>query len=410
MGTLLEQNHVQDLEQNHVLDNVLVVDDDPILCALAESRFRKRGARNVLSASDGVQALGVLDAAPVEPGFLLCDLNMPNMDGIEFMRHLERRKFGGAIAILSGEHASVIALVESLAQTHKLNVVGKLQKPLKADQLDELITLAQRQSAAPQPATSNIISVGELRNAISGGQIVAYHQPKLALRTGKFAGTEALARWHHPEWGTILPGRFIALAEQSGLIEQLTDAMLKLAIADVESWKASHIQTCCSINLSADVLGNIDLPNEIASRVDAAGLERSQIILEITEGSILKKDAITMEVLARLRLKGFDLSIDDFGTGHSNIETLRDFPFSELKIDRSFIAAMETDAFAKESVRASVELGKRLGLRLVAEGVETQSVCDQVKQLGIDQVQGYFFGKPMPAEILPRWIKGYRVP
>ncbi len=117
-----------------------------------------------------------------------------------------------------------------------------------------------------------------------------------------------------------------------------------------------------------------------------------------------------MEVLARLRLKGFDLSVDDFGTGYSNIETLRDFPFSELKIDRSFVAAMETDSFAKESVHASVELGMLLGLRLVAEGVETQSVCDRIKQLGIDQVQGFFFGKPMPCEKLARWLKGYRVP
>jgi len=394
-------------EQSQVLDHVLVVDDDPILRALAESRFRKRGARTVLSANDGVQALDVLDMAQVEPGFLLCDLNMPNMDGIEFLRHLERRKFGGAIAILSGEHASVIALAESLAQTHKLNVVGKLQKPLKADKLDDLIAVAQQQSSVPQPATSNIIGVSELKNAISSGQIVAYHQPKIALRTGQFAGTEALARWHHPEWGTVMPSLFISLAEQSGLIEQLTNSILKTAIADVAHWKAGHIHARCSINLSAVVLDNIDLPNEIASRVDAAGLERAQIILEITEGSILKKDAIPMEVLARLRLKGFDLSIDDFGTGHSNIETLRDFPFSELKIDQSFISAMETDAFANKSVHASVELGRQLGLRLVAEGVETKSVCDRVKQLGIDQVQGYFYGKPMPPETLARWIEGY---
>jgi len=332
------------------------------------------------------------------------------MDGIEFLRHLEQRKFSGVIAIVSGEQESVVALAESVAKTHKLNVVGRLQKPLKADRLDELINVARKQHRNLKPETNKIINFKDLKCAISAGQIVTYYQPKILARTGQPVGTEALARWHHPEWGTILPSHFIPLAEQSGLIEQLTDSVLNSAITDVESWKAGNIHTSCSINLSADVLGNINLPDEIASRVDAAGLDRSQIILEITEGCLLKKEAIPMEVLARLRLKGFDLSVDDFGTGYSNIETLRDFPFCELKIDRSFVAAIETDAFAEESVRASVELGRRLDLLLVAEGVETQSVYDRVKQLGIDQVQGFFFGKPMPCETVARWLKGYRVP
>ena len=364
----------------------------------------------MLSANDGVQALGVLDKLQDEPGFLLCDLNMPNMDGIEFLRHLERRKFRGAIAILSGEDESVVALAESLAKTHKLNVVGKLQKPLKAEKLDELIAAAQASSAAPAHETNTVISVAELKKAISTGQIIAYHQPKIETRTGHFVGTEALARWVHPEWDIVSPNRFIPLAEQCGLIEQLTDAIMVAAISDVKHWKEHGLQASCSINLSANVLTNIDLPDEIAARVDAAGLERSQIILEITESSLLEKHAVPMEVLARLRLKGFDLSVDDFGTGHSNIERLRNFPFSELKIDQSFVSNMQQDAFAAESVRTSVELGRKLGLRLVAEGVETQAVCDLVKQLGIDQIQGYFFGKPMPREKLPLWLKGYRTP
>ena len=387
-----------------------MVDDDPILRAITKRHFQKRGACNVLSANDGVQALGVLDKLQHEPGFLLCDLNMPNMDGIEFLRHLERRKFRGAIAILSGEDESVVALAESLAETHKLNVVGKLQKPFKAEKLDELIAAAKMRSAAPAQETNTVISVAELKKAISTGQIVAYHQPKIETRTGHFIGTEALARWLHPEWGIIPPNRFIPLAEKSGLIEQLTDAIMVAAISDVKHWKEHGLQASCSINLSADLLTNIDLPDEIAARVDAAGLERSQIILEITESSLLEKHAVPMEVLARLRLKGFDLSVDDFGTGHSNIERLRNFPFSELKIDRSFVSHMQQDAFAAESVRTSVELGRKLGLRLVAEGVETQAVCDLVKQLGIDQIQGYFFGKPMPREKLPLWLKGYRTP
>lgn len=398
------------LEESQILDHVLVVDDDPILCAIAETHFKKRGSQNVITAGDGAQALKALDEAEDEPGFLLCDLNMPNMDGIEFLRHLERRKFSGAIVILSGEDKSVVALAESLAETHKLNVVGKLQKPFKAEKLDALIAIAKSSCAATAEETNAVINVHDLKRAITSGQIVAYHQPKIEIRTGNFIGTEALARWRHPEWNIVPPDRFIPLAEKSGLIEQLTGAMLDAAIADVKRWTAHGLQASCSINLSANVLTNINLPDEIAARVDTAGLERSQIILEITESSLLEKHAVPMEVLARLRLKGFDLSVDDFGTGHSNIEMLRNFPFCELKIDRSFVAEMQEDEFAAESVRASVELGRKLGLRLVAEGVETQAVCDLIKQLGIDQIQGFLFGKPMPCEKLPLWLKGYRVP
>ncbi len=398
------------LSKTHVLENVLVVDDDPILRAIAERHFQKRGSHNVATANDGVQALGVLDEAQDEPGFLLCDLNMPNMDGIEFLRHLERRKFSGAIAILSGEDDSVVALAESLADAHKLNVVGKLKKPFKAEDLDALIERAKVNDATPAEKTGTVITIQDLKRAISTGQIVAYHQPKIEAGTGNFVGTEALARWLHPEWGIVPPNRFIPLAEQSGFIEQLTDAVVDAALSDVQHWTTHGLSASCSINLSAKVLTNIDFPDEIAAKVDAAGLERRQIILEITESCLLEKQAVPMEILARLRLKGFDLSVDDFGTGHSNIETLRNFPFNELKIDHSFVSVMQEDAFAAESVRSSVELAKQLGLRMVAEGVETQAVCDLIKQMGIDQIQGFFFGKPMPIESLPRWLKGYRIP
>lgn len=393
--------------QHQKLDRVLVVDDDPILRAIAERHFKKRGYQNVMSAVDGADALMTIDNSPQDPDFLLCDLNMPNMDGIQFLRHLEQRKFGGAIAILSGEDQSIVALAESLAKSHKLNVVGKLQKPLKAEMLDELITAATESIAHFENTSSVLINSKTLKNAIFNGEIVAYHQPKVHAQTKQFVGTEALARWVHPEWGIVSPAHFIPVAEQSGLIDQLTDSIINSAISDLQQWKAGGLGISCSINLSPKTFTNINLPDELAAKVDAAGLERSQIVLEITEGSLLEKDAVPMEILARMRLMGFELSIDDFGTGYSNIETLRTFPFSELKIDRSFISEMTQDAFALESVRTSVELGKKLGLRLVAEGVEQQAEYEMIKRMGVDYIQGYLFGKPMPSSQLGLWLKGY---
>lgn len=387
---------------------VLVVDDDPILCAIAERHLQKSFSAQVVIASDGMQALQVLDGPAHDPSFILCDLNMPNMDGLEFLRHLEQRKFAGSIAILSGEDQSIIALAESLAKAHNLDVVGTLSKPIKADELTALVKNARTTRSAPEQPSRTVVTASDLHRAITTGKIVAYHQPKVHAQSGRFVGTEALARWHHSELGVVPPVHFISLAEQNGLIEHLTSTVLNDAITHLRSWRIGGIEAACSVNLSPEVLANIDLPDELAARVDSAGLAREQFVFEITESGLLQKDAVPMEVLARLRLKGFDLSVDDFGTGHSNIETLRNFPFSELKIDRSFVSAMLDDAFAAESVRASVELGRHLNLRLVAEGVESQSVWDAVKQLGIDQAQGFLFGKPMPGDELPRWLNEYQ--
>lgn len=390
------------------IGHVLVVDDDPILCAIVERHFQKRGAAQVTTANDGLQALEILDNSAEPPDFVLCDLKMPNMDGLEFLRHLENRRFGGAIGILSGEAESVVALAESLAQAHNLNVVGKLNKPLNAHKLDTLIANAREKLSAPTQQFNGLVSDEDLYQAITRHQIIAFHQPKVDARTGQFVGTEALARWAHPEWGIVPPSLFISIAEESGLIEKLTFAVFDDALGHLKKWKLGGITACCSINISPSILKNIDLPDQIADRVATASLSNEQIVLEITEGSLLEKDTGPMEVLARLRVKGFDLSVDDFGTGHSNIETLRNFPFTELKIDRSFISKMLDDSFAAESVRTSVELSKQLNLRMVAEGVETRRVRDAVQRMGIHQIQGFLYGKPMPGDELPRWLNEHQ--
>ncbi len=406
----LGQKMQPDQTKSRTIHNVLIVDDDPILCAIVERHFRKRVAGEVTIAHDGLQALEIIDSGVNAPDFILCDLKMPNMDGLEFLRHLERRNYGGAIGILSGEHESVVGLAQSLARAHKLNVVGKLQKPLNAHKLDTLIEVARDMVRAPARQFDALISDEDLYRGIANNQIIAFHQPKVDAQTGQFVGTEALARWSHPEWGIVPPSLFIPVAEESGLIERLTFEVFNNAIRHLQQWKLGGISACCSINLSPQILTNINIPDEISGRVDAAGLAREQIVLEITEASLLKKDVVPMEVLARLRVKGFDLSVDDFGTGHSNIEMLRTFPFSELKIDRSFVAKMLDDGFAAESVRASVELGRRLNLRLVAEGVETPTVAAAVRRMGIDHIQGFLYGKPMPGDEVPRWLNARQNP
>ena len=370
--------------------------------------FQKRGAEYVMTAVNGHHGLQVVDQRNNDIDFILCDLNMPEMDGIQFLRHLRDRNFRGQIAILSGEKAAVIKTAESLAQAHKLNVVGALGKPIKINELEELVGRLQTPETQTASAAPVLATVYDLRNALISGEIQPYFQPKIDVRTHEITGAEALARWIHPALGTIGPNFFIPMAEQNGLMDELTSRMISSSIENMMLWRNRGFRPKISINLNADTLNRIGFPDEIAAKVSSSELDCASFVFEITERELVQKGATSSEVLARLRIMGFGISIDDFGTGYSNMEQLREFPFSELKIDQSFIREAGHDQFARASVEASVTLGRQLDLRLVAEGVETEEEWNFVASCGIDEVQGYFIAKPMPAEQLAEWVGAFQ--
>ena len=395
-------------ERSKDIKTVLIIDDDPILRVVAESYFKSRGSDRIESAANGAEALKIIDARGAGIDFILCDLNMPELDGVQFLRLLKERDYRGPIAILSGEHEAVVVLAENLATKHELNLVGALRKPLNFEQLDQLVRKSEDHLQEYDKTSLSDLKECDLKAALSGGQIRVFYQPKIETATGRIAGAEALVRWDHPERGIVRPQHFIPLAESSSLIEELTNQVIQITIGDAARWRKLKINFKVAINLSVDVLYNLNLPDEIAARVDASELDRSQFVFEITESRLLEQNTVPMEVLARLRMMGFDLSIDDFGTGYSNLEHLKEFPFNELKIDQSFVSNATTDNRAKASVEASVSLGKKLGLRLVAEGVETAADWEFISNMGVDQVQGFLIAKPMPMDALFEWYFDYR--
>ena len=385
------------------LETVLIVDDDPILSAIADVFFQKRGVRNVHCATNGRTALELVDGLSEKIDFVLCDLNMPELDGIQFLRHLKDRQFNGQIVILSGEQQSVVRTAENLAQAHNLNVVGTLGKPLKLKDLEALVAGFAPADAPAASSAPVLATVADLKNALISGDVTPYFQPKVEIATGKVVGAEALARWIHPKLGMIEPDIFVPMAEQNDLMAALTEHMIAASVDNMVAWRKLRFEPKVSINLSAESLSQIDFPDRMAVRLGAAGLDCAKVVLEITERQLVAKNATSSEVLARLRLMGFGISIDDFGTGYSNIEQLREFPFTELKIDQSFIREAAQDQFSRTSVEASINLGKQLDLRLVAEGVETAEDWDYVTSAGIDEVQGYYVARPMPADELAAW-------
>ena len=388
-------------------ENVLIVDDDPILRTIAYAYFGALGTPQILQASNGREALDLLQQYRPAIDFILCDLNMPELDGVQFLRQLKDCAFSGAIAILSGEDRAVLRTARELAQSLGLDIVGALRKPLKAGDLDQLLLNRSPGKPAHQMNAAAAVSQSELAQAIAGGQIVPFYQPKVDASSGRIVGVEALARWIHPGSGMISPDNFIPLAEECHLIGGLTDVILEQTLADLKHWQAAGITVSAAINIAADLLHDIDLPDRLSARIDAAELSSSDLVLEVTESGILQQTCDPMEVLTRLRIKGFALSVDDFGTGHSNLEQLSKFPFCELKIDRSFVKGARTDRSARAIIDALVLLGRELDMRLVAEGVETEWDWQFIAQHGIDQVQGFYVAKPMPAGEFEQWHSGH---
>lgn len=390
--------------------SVLFVDDDPLLQVVMETYFAQRGAGYIEIAGNGFEALECVKNQKDGFDFILSDLNMPEMDGIQFLRELTEHGFDGQLAILSGEENSLVSLAHDLAIAHQLNIVGFLNKPLKLDQLDDLInaTVETKNTVSKKVNRKEDLSFEDLEYGLQNGEIVAFYQPKICATTGKVTSVEALARWNSSKHGFVGPEEFIPIAEKSDLISDVTQVIIENAIREAVKWKELNVDLKTAVNLSMLVATDICFPDKVVAMVKEAGLSCSDFTFEVTESKLLKENAGAMETLARLRMKGFGLSIDDFGTGFSNIDQLRNFPFNELKIDQTFIRQALHDPKAKASVELSVEFGRKLAMNVVAEGIETKEELEYISQLGVNEIQGFYFAQPMPFEKLVEWFFIYQ--
>jgi diguanylate cyclase len=251
-------------------------------------------------------------------------------------------------------------------------------------------------------------TVEELRTALISDQLVVHYQPKIDLATGEVHDVEALVRWDHPTRGLLYPDAFLGLVEESALMPTLTRMMLALALDQVAAWQAGDRPLTVSVNLSASSLVDANLPDEVAAMLTARDLPPGALQLEITEEFLMADRDRARDILTRLRRHGVQISIDDFGTGYSSLAYLRDLPVDELKLDRSFIFPMADDARAAALVASTIALAHSLGLRMVAEGVETDVAYTELARLGCDQAQGYYISRPVPAAELDYWLSTRR--
>jgi diguanylate cyclase (GGDEF)-like protein len=293
----------------------------------------------------------------------------------------------------------------------RLDVGGSIGTAMYPDHGDDAETLVQRADghATYNPANDRnsprrLTLVGELREALGNGQLVLYYQPKVSLASGRVDGVEALLRWHHPGRGMVGPDEFIPLAEQTGLIRPLTLFVVEQALRQTRAWHDAGHRLRVAVNLSARTLHDSQLPDEIGRLLSATGMDSRWLDLELTETTVMSDRTRSLEVLTALDALGVSLSIDDFGTGYSSLGYLRRLPVDEIKIDRSFVLHMIEDDNDAVIVRSTVELGRNLGLKTVAEGVETPEVLRTLRAWGCDVAQGYWFSPPVPAAAMSDWL------
>lgn len=384
----------------------LVVEDHDFQRRMLLKTLENLGAVHVQEAVDGHAALDIFRNSPQPVDIIISDLDMPGMDGIEFLRHIGESRKPVSVVLVSAVERSVLSSVETMAAAYGITLLGSLPKPITPKILESLI-LAHRPAAldSGERAKPAAYPLEHIEAALENGEFEPYFQPKVDLATREVKGFEALARWRHPQAGLLAPDRFIERMERHSLIDRLTWQMLDQSAAACCQWRASGLDLCVSINLSVATLADVKFADCAADLVRQRKLDPRNVILELTESAaVASNNGHFLENLSRLRLKGFGLSIDDYGTGYSSIQRLSRVPFTELKIDRSFLQMTPGNDSRLIILRSSLDMARKLNMVTVAEGVETQQDWDLLRKIGCDLGQGYFIARPMSADAVLAWM------
>lgn len=393
---------------------LLILDDDPLLGKTIQTLAQHIGlkAQFCQTPSDFFHLLEVW-----QPDYLAIDLIMPQMDGVQVLLELARRNCNAQVILTSGAGQQILSAAARSAAAHQLKILGVLAKPFNTQSFRELLIQPDDSnrfqfnfhSALPQVSS---IAVSELVEALANRQLSVVYQPKVCCKTYALRGFEALARWHHPEYGFISPDVFIHLAEKNGLIDSLTIAVLDIALpwfaAFCQQHRAQYPMLSLSLNISALSLNNLSLFDQLEQRCLQLQLAPSAIMLELTETAAMGDPITSLDILTRLRMKGFKVSIDDFGTGYSSMLQLVRLPFSELKVDKTFVMTANTVPESKLVIKAIIELAQSLGLQVTAEGIEDVAALMFLQSLGCDLAQGYFFARPLAANHLDDWLSRHQ--
>jgi EAL domain-containing protein (putative c-di-GMP-specific phosphodiesterase class I)/DNA-binding CsgD family transcriptional regulator len=373
---------------------VLVFDDDDAIGRLVVR----------VATMSGMEATAVTNADAFaehlrngSPQAVVLDLQLGGTDGVEQMRLLADRHYTGALVLMSGFDSRVLASARAVGQSLGLKVERVLEKPLRVSDLEQVFALLQ---SAEQSLTAE-----RLLEAIADNELVLDFQPLVNRHPKALKKLETLVRWEHPILGRIPPDDFLPIAENNITVtDALVDWVVGAAVEAYQVLSEIGLKVPLAMNISTRNLHDLTLPDRLEQRLRAGGMPTHHLWLEITESAVSKDAGRTMDILSRIRLKGMHLSIDDFGTGYSSLKMLRQMPFSEIKIDQSFIADVTTSRESRAIVKSIIDLAANMEMNCVAVGVETAEAADALEQMGTCDMQGFFIARPMPIEEVSAWL------
>ncbi|OGQ58746.1 MAG: hypothetical protein A3J24_01780 [Deltaproteobacteria bacterium RIFCSPLOWO2_02_FULL_53_8] len=384
----------------------LVAEDDEFQRHWLVIMLTNLGAKHIVEAVDGRAALAIFQNKdqPIDISFI--DLNMPGMDGMELIRHMSKEEHPSSIILASALAPSLVFSVQTMSKAYGVNLLGAIEKPATPETLLALINLYQSPHAKREPQTIvPAFTLADIQLGLKNKEFEPLFQPIVEFATGQIKGAEAFARWKHPHHGWVLPAAFIPLLEKNGEMDALDWLIIEKSIVACRNWHEQGYPISVSINLSPSSLSDPDFAEKIIAYTSLQTLESKYAVFEVTELATTTSLPCFLENLVRLRMNGFGLSVDDYGLGHSSMQELMRIPFSELKIDRSFVVGASQNQSLELVLSMSLELCRKLDRHSVAVGVETRQDWDLLLKRGCTYAQGYYIAKPMENDALPEWMK-----
>ncbi|SMF23243.1 EAL domain, c-di-GMP-specific phosphodiesterase class I (or its enzymatically inactive variant) [Alteromonadaceae bacterium Bs31] len=396
-----------DFAKDHAETSVLVIDDSRAICQLLTAMLKDFGITQVDYCHSGEEALHKLERDPAAYEALFIDLHMDGMDGLELIHQLNEMHYRGGIIVMSALDKKILDFTLEVISNYNLRVLGSAEKPLEKTLIAFMVKRIK--SYFPQVSRrEKVLKRREVYQAIKDNRVLSYFQPKISSIDNSVLGLECLVRLDMGSGGVVSPAAFLPVAERFELIEALTDATLISALPQfMEFCQKENCDCSLAINISPLQLYNNLLPESLSDYLQRFQVPKEKVILEITENHAIREEN-QLKNLNRLRIHGFQLSLDDFGAGFTNLRQLKNLPFNEIKLDAQLIDGIHRDRVLRVIVESIRKVTTEMGLRLIAEGVSESSDLQVVNDLGVDGYQGFLFCRPKPLLELIRWHQAWQ--
>lgn len=387
----------------------LVVEDHEFQRVGMVQLLKTLGAQAIYSANDGRSALQVLRDPDRPVDIVVSDLSMPGMDGMELIRHLSETGARVSLILASALEPALLASIASMAQAYKVKLLGVIGKPPTAGKLVPLVEL-HRAREINSASLDSAFSREELVEAWTHGEFEPWYEPKVDLSSGQVRGMHVTPRWRHSTRGVLAPYVFMPSMQARGLNDDFAWLMLQKSVAQCRQWLDQGLHLSLAVNLSFGSLADAKLAARVRQIAENEGLNPGCLVLGMTEEALNTEQAEVLETVARLRVDGFGLAIDDFGSGSMAIEQLAQVAFTELKIKRSFVTGVDQDDAARAGLAIALDLARQLKLLAVADGISSKEDWKLLLEWGCDLGQGPFMSEPLPADAVPRWVAHWKGP